>query len=94
MHVDLPERKAEVAWADVELDSEEASRYRAAAARLNYMALDRPDVMYSAKECSRIMSRPTNKDWELVTRLVRYMMQAPRLVQTYQFQDEVWHVDS
>ena len=32
--------------------SHEASEYRAAAARLNYLALDRPDILFASKECS------------------------------------------
>ena len=32
-----------------ELDSEEATRYRCIAARANYLAADRPDIMYAVK---------------------------------------------
>ena len=33
-----------------ELTPDEATRYRAIAARANYLAADRPDLMYSSKE--------------------------------------------
>ena len=37
-------------WEDTELGPTEASEYRAAAARLNYLALDRPDILFASKE--------------------------------------------
>ena len=36
-----------------ELEGEHATRYRALAARANYLAADRPDIMYSVKELCR-----------------------------------------
>ena len=44
-----------IPWEEVELGSREASEYRAAAARFNYLALDRPDILFASKECSRRM---------------------------------------
>ena len=40
----------------------EATVYRRAAARLNYMSADRADISYAGKECSRGMARPTKGD--------------------------------
>ena len=42
-----------------ELKGEQASRYRALAARLNYLSSDRPDMQYAVKEACREMSSPT-----------------------------------
>ena len=47
-----------VSWEDMELGPRESSEYRTAAARLNYLALDRPDILFASKECSRRMSSP------------------------------------
>ena len=57
-------QREKTAWEDIELCPKEASKYRAAAARLNYLALDRPDILFASKECSRRMSAPRNGDSE------------------------------
>ena len=62
------------------LDVEEARRYRGVAATLNYLALDRPDVQYAAKEICRTMSRPHRSGWLRMKRLARYLAANPRLV--------------
>ena len=41
------------------LDSAMASKYRALAARANYLAGDRTDLMYAVKEICRSMANPT-----------------------------------
>ena len=48
-------------WDEIELGPAEASEYRAASARLNYSALDRPDIVFASKECSRRMSSPRTR---------------------------------
>ena len=40
------------------LEAGEATRYRALVARLNYLALDRPDIQYAVKEAAKWMSAP------------------------------------
>ena len=40
------------------LDAATSTQYRALAAVLNYLAADRLDLMYAAKECARLMSTP------------------------------------
>eukprot|EP00972_Heterocapsa_arctica_P085322 12574544-Heterocapsa_arctica.AAC.1 len=39
-----------------ELQGQEATAYRAAAARANYMSMDRADIQYAAKEVCRRMA--------------------------------------
>ena len=51
---------------EVELDTEEARRYRAIAARLNYLAVDRVDLQYAVKEAARHMSTPRTSSWKLL----------------------------
>ena len=43
---------------DPALIGAEATLYRAVAARLNYLAPDRPDIAFSVKEAARAMSAP------------------------------------
>jgi hypothetical protein len=57
-----------------------ASSYRSVAARSNYLAQDRPDIQYAAKEVCRSMSDPKREDWLLVKRLSRYLLGSGRLV--------------
>ncbi len=77
---------------DVPLEPQEllapsdASRYKGLAARLNYLAQDRPDVQYAVKEVARRMSKPTTGDWGLLKRLGRYLLGAPRALQTFRWQ--------
>ena len=75
-------KRGESGW----LESAEATAYRALAARLNYLALDRPDVQYPAKEIAKHMANPTNMDWLKLKRVARYLAGAPRYVQRYKWQ--------
>ena len=71
------------------LDPSLITRYRAAAARCNFLGLDRPDIQYAAKEVSRGMSKPTNRDLNRLKRLVRYLVKHPRLVFEFPFRSPV-----
>ena len=64
----------------------QSTTFRALAARANYLALDRPDVAYAAKELCRSFARPTSKDVESLRRLVRYRVHAPRIAYRYAFE--------
>eukprot|EP00400_MALV-I_sp_L67-5_P001352 gene1352-biopygen880 len=47
---------------------QEATRYRALAARANYLAHTRPELLYAAKELSRSMAAPRAQDWPRLKR--------------------------
>ena len=68
------------------LSEREATLYRAIAARLNYLAQDRVDVQFAAKDVAKHMSRPAAMDWVKLKRVARYPAGAPRYVQTYAWQ--------
>ena len=68
------------------LDKEKASLYRSIAARLNYLASGRTDLMYSVKEVCRIMSCPTVGGWKMLKRIGRYLKGKPRVVWQYKWQ--------
>ena len=57
-----------------ELSGEEATRYRGIVARANYLAADRPDLMYATKEVCRGMAKPTKQDWHNLKRSGRYLV--------------------
>ena len=65
------------------LDRVEARKYRAIAARLNYLAPDRLDIGYSAKEAARHMANPRRSEFEKLKRIGRYLLARPRLVSTF-----------
>ena len=44
------------------LNPEGATKYRGIVARANYLAADRPDLMYATKEVCRGMAKPTKQD--------------------------------
>ena len=76
----------EVDGGEQELSSSEATRYRAIAARCNYLSLDRVDIQFATKEVARRMSKPTVKDMARLKRLGRYLIGAPRVVCKFPWQ--------
>ena len=56
-----------------ELCGQEASMFRAIAARANYLSQDRSDIQFAVKELCKFMSAPTSKDWTSLIRLARYL---------------------
>jgi hypothetical protein len=85
------------AWLEMEeaslLDPKTASEYRALTARMNYLALDRPDIQYATKEVWRGMANPTVGDKRKLKRLARYLKDRPRMVSKSEFQEEVSEVE-
>ena len=70
-----------------ELQGAEGTRFRAVAARANYLAADRPDIQYAVKEICRKMAKPVRGDWQKLVRLGRYLKGAPRCVLEYAWQE-------
>ena len=64
----------------------EATKFRAIVARLNYLAMDRPDIQYATKEAAKHMANPRKPDWLLLKRIGRYLAGSPRLVQLMKWQ--------
>ena len=71
---------------DKPLSAQHMTAFRAAAARANYLAADRLDCQFAAKEVCRWMSTPTLLAWEALRRLCRYLAGLPRLVYRYPWQ--------
>jgi histone deacetylase 1/2 len=80
-----------LSFSEVEKDDElqpfQVTAFRGAAARANYLAADRIDCQFAAKEICRWMSSPTENSWNALKRLCRYLAGLPRLVYTYGWQD-------
>jgi hypothetical protein len=72
---------------DQELPARLHTAFRGAAARANYLAADRLDCQFAAKEVCRWMSKPTETSWAALKRMCRYLVGLPRLVWRYQWQE-------
>jgi hypothetical protein len=71
-----------------ELDERGKTAFRSGVARANYLAMDRPDMAFAAKELCRRMAAPRQCDMHALTRLARYARSEPRTVSEYRWQDE------
>ena len=57
--------------------------------RASYLAEDRPEIRFAAKEAARWMSTPRTPGMEAVKRIARFLKGAPRLVQRMRRQPRV-----
>ena len=71
------------------LDDEQAALFRSACMRLGYVALDRPEIQFAAKECARGMSCPTQRHLSLLKRAARFTLIAPRTIWVWRRQAPV-----
>ena len=60
--------------------------YRAIAARLNYLSLDRPDLQYASKGAALFMSAPSAKGWARLKRIGKYLIGSAKITQTFPFE--------
>ena len=77
---------------DHELSPDEHTVFRALAARGNYLAQDRIDLIFAAKEICRFMSTPTDASNLALKRMGRYLLGHKRVVYRYPFQ-RADHID-
>ena len=77
----------------VPLGAAAAKAYRGLVALANYMCLDRCDLGFASKEVSKTMSSPAECDLTPLKRLGRYLVQYPRCVSIYRWQDEPATID-
>jgi hypothetical protein len=68
------------------LDEAATKWFRSGAARANYLAMDRPDLSFATKELCRRMSAPVSADASALRRVVRYLVDEPRLVYSFAWQ--------
>ena len=62
---------------------QEVTKYRAPAGTGNYIAQDRTDIQYAAKEICRDMATPHPRTWKKMKRLARYLLEFQSL--TWEF---------
>ena len=71
---------AEEGWEDcdnIELKGRDLTQFRGLAARPNYLAQDRVDIMYTTKEVCRQMSKPTVGAWKALKKLLQTQKPGP-----------------
>ena len=66
----------------------EASEYRRAVARINYMSQDRCDLSSASRTMSQSMSDPRVGDEALVKRAIRYLRKYPRYINYMGYQED------
>lgn len=76
-----------------ELSKEDASSYRAVAARGNYLSIDRSDVRYAVKELARRMAKPRNIDYKQLIHFGRYLRGRMRVVNKFGYQKNFKIID-
>ena len=66
-------QKDQTRWesTDEHLGEEKARVYRSTVARLNYWAVDRPDLQHAVRVCSKAAAKPTADDWLKLKRVGR-----------------------
>ena len=69
------------------LSPEEATMFRALAARANYLSQDRTDTAFGSKELCREFAVPNKNSYARLKRLVRYLVGLPRLVYKFDYQE-------
>ena len=75
------------------LSPAEAQKYRSVAARLNFLAQDRPDLQFASRTVAKHMTAPTFGSMEIRKRIGRYLRGAARKVQHFQWGAEEEIVD-
>ena len=74
------EKSEQIGEEGEEMSKEDATEYRALAARANFLALDRLDIQFAVKELCRSMSAPKQESWSGIKRLARYLLEKPRVI--------------
>ena len=72
---------------DQQLPEYKQTAYRAVAARGNYIAADRPELQFPAKEICRWMASPSDSGTQALKRMGRFLEHHKRLVYQYPFQE-------
>ena len=72
-----PDSQNEETSAHDVLDADKTSLYRRAVARLNCWAVDKLDIQYAVRVCSKSLSSPRVNDWQRLKLVARYVKECP-----------------
>jgi hypothetical protein len=73
---------------DEKLDAGLSTEFRGVAARMNYYAVDAPNIQFSTKEVCRRMATPTVGAWSMAKRLGRYILGTHKVTWEYPWQNK------
>ena len=62
---------------------EELKTFQSVSAWYNFLAMDRPDFLYSVKDFVRKMASPSSRDLVAFKRVARYTIKHPKMVCRY-----------
>ena len=79
----------ELSTSDSPMSVVDAKKYRRAAARINYLSQDRPDLNVAARLLAMRMANPMCGDEVLVKRVLRYLKGSTRVVYKYMYEDNI-----
>ena len=79
--------RKEEAWEEEELPAEEATVFRAVAARANFLNLDCPDLQFPVKQMSREMAKPMVGSWKRMKKIARYSVNRKKVIWHFSLQD-------
>ena len=65
---------------DEPLNAEYTTQYKSIVARANYLSTAWPDIQFAVKKLAASMSSPTDRNWQELKRLGRYLKGTSRLV--------------
>ncbi len=74
----------------IELDTAASSAYRTVTARLNYLASDRPELLFATKESGKASSCSTQAELMHLKRIGRFLLKEPRCVWHFPSQGEIY----
>ena len=75
-----------------ELSPKEATLFRRAAVRVNYVALDSPDLSFASRVAASKMSAPKEGDDQLIKRIIRHFKGEPQVAIHYGCQESGQYV--
>ena len=73
---------------EVLLSAGDSQKFRSVAARVNFLAQDRPDLQYASRRVSQHKSNPTTESMVMLKRIGRHLRGAARCVQYFHWSSE------
>ena len=84
----LPREIDDIKISGESMDAKDATVFRRSAARINFMAQDRPDLSVTSRKLSQFMSDPKLGCDAFIKRVIRYLKSHPRCINHMKWQDE------
>ena len=89
VEVDAANGEDSKSWEHMELLEDDAMLYRAIVVRCTFLSIDKPDLIYASKECSRKMSCPQNGNLAAMKRIGWHLLSRPRIVHMFRWQEQL-----